>query len=201
MIEKPRTQQQRRDATSLAVLENAGNLFGERGFQATSIEDIAEACGTTIRPIYHYFGNKKNLFLAVTEQMEEQLFNALFELSNTQDVSVTLANYWNTFMKFARVPQFRQIVLVDAPIVLGKERWEKSPVVARAIHVLSSMLPGLQAETRLLIARMAVAALIEAAMSLAEPGNTSKEQAFDDVSNLIKMALQSVSAVDETTQR
>lgn len=63
MSRKARTQQERRSATTQVVLENATNLFGSRGYQATSLEDIAEASGTTIRPVYHYFGNKLNLFL------------------------------------------------------------------------------------------------------------------------------------------
>ncbi|AUM13231.1 TetR/AcrR family transcriptional regulator [Ketobacter alkanivorans] len=190
-----RTQQQRRDETSQAVLESATHLFGARGYQGASLEEIAHASGTTIRPIYHYFGNKQNLFLVVTEQMEERLFMALLEVDKAHDGTIAVVDYWNTFMAFAREPDFRQIVLVDAPTVLGRERWESSPVVARAIELLSSMLPHIQAETRLLIARMAVAALIEAAMSMAEPGNTRKEQAFDDVSAMIKTALQSITVV------
>ena len=83
-------------------------------------------------------------------------------------------------------------MLVDAPTVLGRERWESSPVVARAIDVLCSMVPHVQMETRLLIARMAVAALTEAALSLDDPGNADKERAFDDVASFIKLGLQSI---------
>ena len=189
MPSKPRTQQQRRDATSSAILDNASNLFGARGYQVTSLEDIATVSGTTIRPIYHYYGNKKNLFQAVTERLEAQLADALQQV---QADGVSLADYWETFMQFGRDHSFRQIVLVDSPVVLGRERWAHSPVVRLAIDILVSLFPQLQPETRMLIAQMAVAALTEAAMSLSEPGHTGKEKAFEEVSAIIRAGLMGV---------
>lgn len=186
---KPRTQQERRDATSNTVLDSACTLFGHRGYQATSLEDIAEVSGTTIRPIYHYFGNKKNLFLAVAERMEGRLYDALQAVETEKAGQASVADFWDTFMRFGRDGAFRQIVLVDAPVILGRERWGDSPVVRRAIDALCAMFPQLLPETRLLIAQMAVAALTEAAMSLAEPGNAGKEQAFDEISAFIRMGL------------
>ena len=56
-----RTQAQRREETQQAVLDSASRLFGEKGYAGTSLEEIAADCGLTIRPIYHYFGNKKAL--------------------------------------------------------------------------------------------------------------------------------------------
>ena len=57
-----RTQAQRREETQGKVLACARQLFGEKGYQGTALEDIASEAGTTIRPIYHYFGNKEALF-------------------------------------------------------------------------------------------------------------------------------------------
>lgn len=186
MTIKSRTQQQRRDATRQAVLESACVLFGARGFQGTSLEDIAMDCGTTIRPIYHYFKSKKNLFLAVTEHMEHTLFESLQVVNAGPDTSASLVNYWETFTTYGQDAAFRQIVLVDAPSILGRERWETSPVVKLAMDILCSQFPQLRQESRHLIARMLVAALTEAALALAEPGNAEKERAFEDVSVLIK---------------
>ena len=64
-----RTQAERREESRQAVLDSACRLFGARGYAATSLEDIAADCGLTIRPIYHYFGNKLALFTAVNEVM------------------------------------------------------------------------------------------------------------------------------------
>lgn len=188
-MNKPKTQQERRESTSAAVLESACTLFGSQGYSTTSLEDIAADCGTTIRPIYHYFGNKKNLFLAAAERMEGRLYNALDAVEQGAPDQLKIADYWDVFMRFGRDPAFRQIVLVDAPNILGRERWADSPVVRRAIEVLCSLFPQLLPETRLLIAQMAVAALTEAALSLAEPGNTAKERAFEEISSFIRLGI------------
>jgi AcrR family transcriptional regulator len=188
-MSKPRTQQQRREAAISAVLEGACVLFGERGYQATSLEDIAGQAGMTIRPIYHYFGNKEKLFLAVTEQMEGQLYNALHSIDVEQEGAADLAQFWEAFMVFGRDPRFRQIVLVDAPNILGRDRWADSAVVHRVIDILLPLFPDLLPQSRHLIAHMVIAALTEVAMSLAEPGNLEKEQAFEEISGLIRVGL------------
>ena len=66
-------------------------------------------------------------------------------------------------MRFGRDRHFRQIVLVDAPVVLGRERWADSPVVQQVIAILLPLFPGLLPQTRHLIAQMVIAALTEVA--------------------------------------
>lgn len=51
--------------TREAILSAAVRLFGERGFANVSIRDICEIAGVTPPTIYHYFGNKDQLFQEV----------------------------------------------------------------------------------------------------------------------------------------
>jgi hypothetical protein len=60
-----RTQAERREETREALLAAACPLFGLQGYESTSLEEIAEACGLTIRPIYYHFGSKVGLFSAL----------------------------------------------------------------------------------------------------------------------------------------
>ena len=59
------------------LLARAADLFAERGYNGTSLQDIAEAMGMTRPAIYHYFENKDALLVAlvdgVTEGREELL--------------------------------------------------------------------------------------------------------------------------------
>jgi AcrR family transcriptional regulator len=79
--QRAETQPQRREETSGLVLASAIKLFARKGYTATSLEDIAADTGLTIRPIYHYFGNKIQLFEAVAEAQESPLLNRLLELN------------------------------------------------------------------------------------------------------------------------
>src|SRR5260370_3465039 len=56
------------DATRLALAAAARGLFGERGYAASSIEEVAARAGVTKGAVYHHFGGKANLFQQVYEQ-------------------------------------------------------------------------------------------------------------------------------------
>ncbi len=47
------------------LLEDAARLFGERGYDNTSMRDIASAFGVLPGSLYHHFGSKDELFAAV----------------------------------------------------------------------------------------------------------------------------------------
>jgi AcrR family transcriptional regulator len=47
------------------LLEEAARLFGARGYDKTSMRDIASAFGILPGSLYHHFGSKEELFIAV----------------------------------------------------------------------------------------------------------------------------------------
>lgn len=51
------------------VLEAGRELFGERGYHATSIAEIGERAGIAKSVLYHYFASKSDLYVAI-EQAE-----------------------------------------------------------------------------------------------------------------------------------
>ncbi len=164
-VRKRRSQAERRAETRAAVLESAMRLFGTKGYAQTSVEEIAAASGTTIRPVYHYFGGKKQLFEAANEVMEERILSGLQAAGPVADADLAAA--WRSFLELCRDPIFRQIVLVDAPNVLGRARWESSPVTRAALALFRDPEAGEGGSARL-VARMLVAALGEAALVIAE---------------------------------
>jgi AcrR family transcriptional regulator len=72
----------RADARRDELLRVALRLFAERGFDGTTIADIATATGTAHGLVYHYFASKNDLLLAVLER-----FSFLPELRRLLDVS------------------------------------------------------------------------------------------------------------------
>jgi AcrR family transcriptional regulator len=59
-----------------AVLLAAVRMFNERGFHATSLDDVAARLGITKPVIYHYFGNKDQVLLACVRRGVDQLIAA-----------------------------------------------------------------------------------------------------------------------------
>lgn len=62
-----------------AVLLTAVQMFNERGFHATSLDDVAARLGVTKPVIYHYFGNKDQVLLACVRTGVDQLLEAAAE--------------------------------------------------------------------------------------------------------------------------
>ena len=49
-----------------AILARAAELFADQGYTATSMNDIAAACGTSKAGLYHYYRDKRELLFQIT---------------------------------------------------------------------------------------------------------------------------------------
>lgn len=58
----------RKDARPAELLEAALDLFAERGFAATRLEDVAKRAGVSKGTLYLYFSGKEELFKAVVRE-------------------------------------------------------------------------------------------------------------------------------------
>ena len=60
----------------LQILAEAGRLFASKGYEGTSMRDIAQACGISKSLLYHHFSNKDEIYarVAVGSTLELYLF-------------------------------------------------------------------------------------------------------------------------------
>lgn len=77
--------QRKRDQRILQILKTAAELFGERGYDAVSLEDVAERLDLTKGSLYYYFASKDELGTAAIETLGEQWMARLNELPEAQD--------------------------------------------------------------------------------------------------------------------
>ena len=66
------------------IIRVAIDLFSTKGFKGTSIRDIASAMGMSISNIYHYFGNKEGLWLAILEYSAKGIVEKLRQVSELE---------------------------------------------------------------------------------------------------------------------
>jgi AcrR family transcriptional regulator len=57
----------------LHVLGTAAHEFAERGYHATSMDDLSTATGLAAGGLYHYIGSKEELLFAILEQLMDPL--------------------------------------------------------------------------------------------------------------------------------
>jgi AcrR family transcriptional regulator len=63
----------RQDNRRARLLDAAAKLFGERGYHATSMRDIAKAVGMLSGSIYYHFESKDEMLLAVYEESQRRV--------------------------------------------------------------------------------------------------------------------------------
>lgn len=61
-----------REATARALLDAAVQVFAERGYDAATTREVAQAAGVNEQLIQRYFGGKAGLLLALIERFGEQ---------------------------------------------------------------------------------------------------------------------------------
>ena len=96
------------EKTKKNILIAAVEEFAENGFGGARVDAIAESSGSNKRMIYHYFGNKEGLYLAVLEHVYADIRSHENELNLNElepvEAIKLLVDY--TFDYFIRNPHF-----------------------------------------------------------------------------------------------
>ncbi|MEX2395102.1 MAG: helix-turn-helix domain-containing protein, partial [Actinomycetota bacterium] len=110
-----RTQAERSEATRVKLLSVARMLFAEQGFADTPLDLVAERAGVTKGALYHHFKNKRDLFQAVFEQLEQEMCDKVITaaISAGDDALVSMQAGVRAFMETALAPAAQRIVLIE----------------------------------------------------------------------------------------
>ena len=119
---------ERSEATRAKLVAAGRELFAERGYVGVGTEEIVAAAGVTRGALYHHFADKRDLFRAVHESMEEELVGrigqALAAVGSDDPMDVLRAAV-PAFLDLAADPGLARITLVEAPSVLGWAEWRE----------------------------------------------------------------------------
>ncbi|MFK7895209.1 MAG: TetR/AcrR family transcriptional regulator [Myxococcota bacterium] len=110
---------------SVRIFDAASRCFSEKGFQATTIIDIADAAGVSRPLVYKYFGDKDGLIDSVLRTIfaEWESLNAIPHLTSGEHPERTAAEdlraKFEDAIEFVRErPIFRTILQQDPQIVI-----------------------------------------------------------------------------------
>ncbi len=76
----------KRQMSANEILDAAAKAFSERGYAATSIDDVADVLGCTKGRIYHYFRTKGELFIGIHHQGLEWALEAVGPTAEREDL-------------------------------------------------------------------------------------------------------------------
>lgn len=95
--ERPRRRtlrDEQKENTRLKLLAAAGQLFSEKGYAATTIDDIVEVAGASRGTYYLYFKNKGEIVTELTEEYRAATEALLPELAGLEDPSREHLRSW-----------------------------------------------------------------------------------------------------------
>jgi AcrR family transcriptional regulator len=174
-----RTQAERTAATRALLMGVARKLFAANGFADVSTQAIVAAAGVTRGALYHQFGDKAALFAAVYEEVERDLVaDVARDIMEAQpaDALEAMRVGARLFLDRCSAPDVQQIVLIDAPAVLGWNQW-RAVGVKYGLGVIEGMLAHAIAEGAVPeqplrpTAHVLLGALDEAALYVSRAGN------------------------------
>ncbi|MDH6357515.1 TetR/AcrR family transcriptional regulator [Parabacteroides sp. PF5-9] len=93
------------------ILKAARDLFIEKGYNGTSIRDIATASGTNVAMVNYYFHSKYNLFEIVFEDaftgLQEKIFSTLTsDLPFFELIETVIDSYYEMLLEYPQIPIF-----------------------------------------------------------------------------------------------
>lgn len=71
----------------LHIINHAVELFAEKGFEGTSIRDLAARAGVNVAMVNYYFGSKEKLFESMVAERASYTKNILDEIANSTTYS------------------------------------------------------------------------------------------------------------------
>jgi AcrR family transcriptional regulator len=122
------TQAERTEATRGRLIATARRLFAEKGFAATSTEEILGEAAVSRGALYHHFPSKTDLFQTTFEQVEDELTAQVLDAATAggeTDPMRILELGFESFLDQCVKPEVQRIVMLDGPTVLGWDLWHE----------------------------------------------------------------------------
>lgn len=133
------------------ILARAAELFADHGYTATSMNDIAAACGTSKAGLYHYYRDKRELLFQITvghvARLEQFVLEVLRETADA-DADVRLRALILRFVReYADAQNEHRVLTEDVRFLDDAERRQvqdaQRRVVAAFADAIAAVRPNL----------------------------------------------------------
>ncbi len=169
------TQAERTEATRGRLIATARRLFAEKGFAATSTEEILGEAAVSRGALYHHFASKTDLFRAAFEAVEDDLTAQILAAatrSGETDPMRILELGFDAFLDQCMNPEVQRIVMLDGPTVLGWDTWHELDEryafgTIKTVLTMAAQLGRIEQATVEPLSHLLVGAIMQAGMVVA----------------------------------
>lgn len=145
--EAARPRQRRKEARPAELAEAALELFVEKGFAATRLEDVAARAGVGKGTVYLYFESKEALFKAAIEAAMTPAIEAAEALAERGDQSAAarLSEFvrgWWQMVANTSVGGLPKLLIAESGNFPEIARWHYETIIRRAMRALGRIIEG-----------------------------------------------------------
>ncbi|KWX22465.1 TetR family transcriptional regulator [Mycolicibacterium wolinskyi] len=138
----PLTRRQQQGVNSREqILDATERLMATRGYAATSISDIRNACGLPASSIYWHFGSKGGVLAAVMERGADRFFAAIPADASIDEQLTVLAALQADHPEFLRFLYLLALERSDDPAVTEVVRRVRDTAISRFAGAVRRLLP------------------------------------------------------------
>jgi AcrR family transcriptional regulator len=109
--------------TQKALRRQARKLFAQKGYSGANTNELVERARVTKGALYHHFANKKELYQAVVEDMEQELVERIEAAGAGRAPWERLSAMCSAYVDACREPALARMLVLEAPAVLGWKTW------------------------------------------------------------------------------
>ena len=109
--------------TQKALRRQARKLFAQKGYSGANTNELVERARVTKGALYHHFANKKELYQAVVEDMEQELVERIEAAGAGRAPWERLSTMCSAYVDACREPALARMLVLEAPAVLGWKTW------------------------------------------------------------------------------
>ncbi len=130
-----------RAAREREILDAAERIFGERGYQGTSMDEIAAEVGVSKPLIYQYYGSKDGLFLACLSRLRAHLLDAVSEavLAAPDAEQAMYAGFVAWFSFLDDHPRAWSVIVDEGMLAAGPAAQAADEVRADFVELIATM--------------------------------------------------------------
>ena len=115
------------EATQKVLRREARKIFAKKGYSGANTNELVERARVTKGALYHHFTNKRELYQAVVEDMEQELVERIEAAATAagagRDPWERLRAMCRAYLDSCRDPALARTLVLEAPVVLGWKTW------------------------------------------------------------------------------
>jgi AcrR family transcriptional regulator len=179
------------------ILDATERLMGSRGYAATSISNIREACGLPASSIYWHFGSKEGVLAAVMERGATRFFSAIpprDDATSVEDQFAATARLLAQHPDFLRLFYLLSLERSDDPAAAALVRRVRDTAIDGFRDAIAALLPSTTSAStaeRVITELSAVAVALSDGVFIAD----HLEPDMTDVERMYRRLFQAVSAL------